>query len=128
MAEFEVVAITDRSGFDESRHHGVVVALDGGGVVATELGAVHAPIYPRSSNKPMQADAMLRSGWRPTAEQLALASASHGGTERHVAVARSTLAAVGLDRGRAAQHTRPADRPCGRARRDRVGRRLQPRC
>lgn len=96
MAEFELVAITDRSGFDESRHHGVVVALDGGGAVVTELGDVHAPVYPRSSNKPLQADAMVRSGWRPTVEQLALACASHSGTERHIAVARSTLAAVGL--------------------------------
>ena len=73
MPDLELVAITDRSGFDESRHHGVVVALDGAGSVVTALGDVDAPIYPRSSNKPLQADAMLRLGWRPTPEQLALA-------------------------------------------------------
>jgi L-asparaginase II len=91
-----VVAITDRSGFDESWHHGVVVALDHDGTIATRLGDVEAPIYPRSSNKPMQADAMLRAGWEPTSEQLALACASHDGTERHIAVVRSTLTAAQL--------------------------------
>jgi L-asparaginase II len=95
VADLEVVAITDRSGFDESRHHGVAVALDRDGRIATRVGDVDAPIYPRSSNKPMQADTMLRLGWRPTSEQLALACASHAGTERHVAVVRTTLADAG---------------------------------
>ena len=97
MPDVALVAITDRSGFDESRHHGLVVALDEDGRVVTALGDVDAPIYPRSSNKPMQADAMVRLGWRPTPEQLALACASHDGTERHVAVVRTTLDDAGLD-------------------------------
>lgn len=108
----DVVAITDRSGWDESRHHGVVVAVDRDGTVVTRIGDVDAPIYPRSSNKPMQADAMVRLGWSPTSEQLALACASHDGTERHVEVARSTLAAAGLTET-ALQNTSdlPLDRP-----------------
>lgn len=98
MPDLELVAITDRSGFDESRHHGVVVALDGAGSVVTAMGDVDAPIYPRSSNKPLQADAMLRLGWRPTPEQLALACASHDGSERHIDVVLTTLQDAGLDR------------------------------
>lgn len=112
MGEFEPVAITDRSGFDESHHHGVVVAVGRDGEVVTRIGDVDAPIYPRSSNKPMQADAMVRLGWTPTSEQLALACASHDGTERHVAVTLSTLADAGLTEA-ALQNTSdlPLDRP-----------------
>lgn len=97
MTDLALVAVTDRSGFDESRHHGVVVAVDQEGSVVTRMGDIDAPIYPRSSNKPMQADAMVRSGWQPTPEQLALACASHDGTERHVEVVRTTLHDAGLE-------------------------------
>ena len=112
MGECEPVAITDRSGFDESGHHGVVVAVDRDGEVVTRIGDVDAPIYPRSSNKPLQADAMVRLGWVPTPEQLALACASHDGTERHVEVTLSTLADAGLTEA-ALQNTSdlPLDRP-----------------
>jgi L-asparaginase II len=112
----ELVAITDRSGFDESRHHGIVVALDASGAVVTRMGDIDAPIYPRSSNKPMQADAMLGVGWQPSFEQLALACASHDGTPRHVAIARSTLADAGLSDG-ALQNTPdlPLDRVAANA-------------
>lgn len=112
MRDVEPVAITDRSGFDESRHHGVVVAIDRDGEVVTRIGDIDAAIYPRSSNKPMQADAMVRLGWAPTSEQLALACASHDGTDRHVAVALSTLTDAGLTES-ALQNTSdlPLDRP-----------------
>lgn len=91
------VAVTDRSGFPESVHHGIVVALDRHGEVRTSVGNPGAVIYPRSSNKPMQADAMVAAGWRPTFEQLALACASHAGTHRHIAVVSSTLREAGID-------------------------------
>ena len=112
MRDVELVAITDRSGLDESRHHGVVVAVDRDGEVVTRIGDIDAPIYPRSSNKPMQADAMVRLGWTPTSEQLALACASHDGTDRHIAVALSTLTDAGLTES-ALQNTSdlPLDRP-----------------
>jgi L-asparaginase II len=98
MPDVELVAITDRSGFDESCHHGIVVAVGADGSVVTAMGDVEAQIYPRSANKPMQADAMVRLGWSPTPEQLALACASHDGSERHVDVVSTTLADAGLDR------------------------------
>ncbi len=90
------VAITDRSDFDESLHHGAVVALDHDGEVAGSVGDPDVSIYPRSSNKPLKTDAMLRLGLELPPEELALACASHDGTERHVTVARRILAGAGL--------------------------------
>ena len=56
-----------RSGFVEGRHRGSVVVLDAAGAVVASAGDVPAPIFPRSSNKPMQAVGMLRAGLtRPT--------------------------------------------------------------
>jgi L-asparaginase II len=78
-------------------HFGAVVVVDAGGTVIASLGDPNMAIYPRSSNKPLQAAAMLEAGVSLTAEQLALACASHDGTPRHVAVVESTLASVGLD-------------------------------
>ncbi|NNE11213.1 MAG: asparaginase [Ilumatobacter sp.] len=115
-ADVGLVAITDRSGLDESCHHGLVVALGRDGEVAFAIGDPHQHVYPRSANKPIQADAMLRLGWEPSAEQLALACASHDGTERHVAIARSTLTAAGLTEDALGNtHTLPFDRPTAHA-------------
>jgi L-asparaginase II len=59
---------------------------------------VHTPIYPRSSNKPMQAVALLRSGFAPhSTEELAIASASHEGETAHVELVEALLSRVGLD-------------------------------
>lgn len=93
-----VVVEVVRSGFVECVHRGRVVLLDGGGRATTELGATAEAVLLRSCAKPLQAVALLRSGWVPAAsENLALACASHDGTAAHVAVARATLAAAGLD-------------------------------
>ncbi len=88
-----------RSGIVESRHRGSVVALAADGSRVLALGDVDAPVFPRSSLKPLQALAMLRAGWEPqSAEQLALVTASHDGTTRHVAAVDALLASAGLDR------------------------------
>ena len=94
---FEPVAITSRSGFDESVHFGAAVVVDETGRIVWSIGDPSVEVYPRSACKPMQADAMLRCGVSLTEEQLALACASHDGTPRHVEVVRTTLAAAGLD-------------------------------
>jgi L-asparaginase II len=87
-----------RSGLVESTHTGSVVALRPDGSTALALGHVDRPVYPRSSNKPLQAVALLEAGWEPVDEQcLALATASHSGLPRHLEVVRRTLAAAGLD-------------------------------
>ena len=94
---FEPVAITSRSGYDESVHFGAAVVVDATGSIVWSIGNPTIEVYPRSACKPMQADAMVRCGLSLTAEQLALACASHDGTPRHVDVVRSTLASAGLD-------------------------------
>ena len=93
-----VVAEVVRNGFVESRHHGRVVALNADGTIAFAVGAVDAPMFPRSSVKPLQATAMLAAGWNPDdVAQIALACASHSGEEMHTSVVRRILASVGLD-------------------------------
>ena len=94
--DFEPVAVTSRSGFDESVHHGAVVALGPSGDVEFTVGNPGALVYPRSSNKPMQAVAMVRSGLRLPADLLALVCASHDGTAAHLDGARRILATAGL--------------------------------
>jgi L-asparaginase II len=94
---FAPVAITRRSGFDESVHYGVVVGLGANGDIEFAVGDAASPIYPRSSNKPMQAVAMVRAGLVLPPELLALVCASHDGTPRHVEGARKILATAGLD-------------------------------
>ena len=85
-----------RSGYVESTHIGSVVALRPDGSVALGLGDLERPVFPRSSNKPLQAVALLDAGWDPSSsEQLALATASHSGEPEHLAVVRSMLGPLG---------------------------------
>ncbi len=86
----------ERSGVVETVHSGHVVVLDSRGNVVVALGEPDQPMFPRSSNKPLQAVGMVRSGLDVPAEQLALAAASHSGEERHIALARTMLAGGGF--------------------------------
>lgn len=90
------IAVTTRSGIVESVHHGVVVALDAGGSVVLAVGDPSTTVYPRSSLKPLQAEAMLDAGLDVTPVQLAVACASHRGQAIHIDTVRSLLASVGL--------------------------------
>ncbi len=101
-----------RDGFVESRHSGRLVLLDPDGSVAVSAGAVDDAVLPRSSLKPLQAVAMLECGYAGRDGALALAAASHDGEDVHVAGARATLAAAGLDES-ALQC--PPDLPSGQA-------------
>jgi L-asparaginase II len=85
-----------RSGFTEGWHDGRLVALDADGSVAFAYGDVDAVMMPRSSNKPMQAVAMLENGLDLTGELLALAAASHAGEPFHLEGVRKILAGAGL--------------------------------
>lgn len=91
-----VIARVVRSGFVESVHHGVVVGLDAAGGVRLAVGDVRSPIFPRSSNKPLQSVAMLRAGLPLDGPLLALATASHSGEGYHLDGARQILAGAGL--------------------------------
>ncbi len=86
-----------RSGFVEGHHHGSLVVLDAAGDVMISRGDVAAPIFPRSSNKPLQAVGMLRAGLDAGGELLALVSASHSGEPFHVEGVRRILAGAHLD-------------------------------
>lgn len=87
-----IVAEVVRSGFVESVHHGSVAVING-----TSRGDVTGPVFPRSSNKPLQAVGMLRAGLVPREEaDLALISGSHFGEPVHVTRVREILAAAGL--------------------------------
>ncbi len=85
-----------RSGVVESRHRGSFVVLAADGSVLAGAGEPGAAMFPRSSNKPMQAATMLRCGLALDGQLLALASASHSGEEFHVSGVRSILAGAGL--------------------------------
>jgi L-asparaginase II len=78
-------------------HRGALVVLDAAGQVTFAAGAVDRPILPRSSNKPVQATALLAAGWAPrSAEELAIGAGSHNGEDGHRELAASMLAAAGL--------------------------------
>ncbi|WP_029137647.1 asparaginase [Nakamurella lactea] len=85
-----------RSGFDECSHFGAMVITGSDGAVRYALGDPEQPIFPRSSNKPFQAIAMLEAGAALAGPDLALAAASHSGEPMHVERARAILAAAGL--------------------------------
>ncbi|MEU4743717.1 asparaginase [Actinosynnema sp. NPDC023658] len=93
----ELVAEVWRGEFLESVHHGSVIALDREGREALTVGRPHDTTYPRSSNKPVQALAMLRHGLDLDGELLALACASHSGEDFHVDGVHRVLHAHGLD-------------------------------
>ncbi|MEW2380996.1 asparaginase [Micromonospora sp. NPDC047707] len=100
-----------RSGFVEGVHRGSVVVLDAAGGPVAAAGDVTSPVFPRSSNKPMQAVGMVRAGLPLTdPADLALVSASHAGEEFHLARVGALLARAGLDES--ALHC-PPDLPVG---------------
>lgn len=92
-----VLAEVTRSGRTESWHRGSLVVLDARGAVLLSAGVTDMPMFPRSSNKPMQAAAMLGCGLDLRDDRLlALAAASHSGEDFHVEGVREILNGAGL--------------------------------
>ena len=58
-----VLAEVVRSGFVEGRHRGSLVVLDPDGSVALARGDLRSPVFPRSSNKLMQAAGLVELGY-----------------------------------------------------------------
>ncbi len=113
-----IVAEVVRSGFVESVHHGSVVVLGPDGTAAHSVGDVLAPVFPRSSNKPLQTVGMLLAGLVPAdGADLALISGSHRGEPFHVRRVRDILEHAGLEPG---VLRCPADLPLSVAARDAV--------
>jgi L-asparaginase II len=74
-----------------------MVGLAVNGSVEFAVGNPDVVVYPRSSNKPMQAAAMVRAGLRLPQRLLALVCASHDGTPMHCDGARQILQQAGID-------------------------------
>ena len=84
----------------ESRHRGIVSVVDGDGGVVMELGDVHAPVFPRSAVKSMQALPLVETGaadrYGLGDKELALACSSHSGEPEHMRLAGDIVARAGL--------------------------------
>lgn len=89
-----------RGGMVESRHRGAYAILDADGDVIAAQGDIERPVYARSAIKPLQALPLVETGaaesWNLSAEELAIACASHGGEPRHVEVVGRWLERMGL--------------------------------
>ncbi len=96
LTEAPVLAHLVRGGFVETVHRASVAVTGPDGSVLRSWGSVDSPVFPRSSNKPLQALAMLRAGLDLDGEQLAVACASHSGEPFHLDAARAILAGAGL--------------------------------
>ncbi|WP_344220090.1 asparaginase [Kribbella sancticallisti] len=94
----EELAEVVRSGFVESRHFGLAVALDPDGKQVFGAGEVDAVVLPRSTAKPLQAVGCIVAGADLSDEEAAIAAGSHTGENRHVALVDGILGSVGLDR------------------------------
>jgi L-asparaginase II len=90
------VAETTRNGVVESIHHGAVVVIAADGSIAWSAGDPDVTIYPRSSLKPLQAQALVDTGMELPANQLAVACASHSGEPMHIETVRQLLSSFGL--------------------------------
>jgi L-asparaginase II len=86
-----------RDGLVESVHHGRVAVTGPDGTLLASLGDAGAPVYPRSSNKPLQAVGLVRAGLDLDGELLALVCASHSGEAFHREGAAEILHRAGLD-------------------------------
>ena len=88
-----VVAELLRDDIVESLHHGIVAVVDAHGSRLLERGNADAIVFPRSTLKPLQTQAVLATGVGLTDLEIALTTASHCGSARH----RESVAAF-LDR------------------------------
>jgi L-asparaginase II len=100
MANPVLVEVT-RGNLVESRHRGMVVAVDGDGKVAFSQGDIEAGVFPRSACKAMQGLPLVESGAADAYgfgdRELALACSSHNGEPEHARLAGAMLAAAGVD-------------------------------
>ena len=89
-----------RNSVPESRHRVSVAVVDAEGTLRAFAGEPELVTFIRSAAKPFQALAVVEDGaadrFGLSDEELALVCGSHGGTPRHVQVAESLLAKVGM--------------------------------
>ncbi|WP_231445440.1 asparaginase [Brevibacterium zhoupengii] len=95
-ADAAELASVERSGFVESRHIGSAVVLDPVGSPLISLGAPEAPVFTRSSLKPLQAIAAMSLTEQVTGTWAALATASHKCEAGHAEAVAGMLESAGL--------------------------------
>lgn len=95
-SSFVELAVTTRSGRDESLHYGAIVVLGIDGEIDHALGDPSVVIYLRSTAKPIQATAMVSAGLVLPSQLLALVCGSHDGRPEHLVAARAILSSVKL--------------------------------
>ena len=100
MANPILVELT-RGALVESIHRGAVAIANADGEIVFSLGDIDAPLYPRSSLKPIQALPLLESGAAEAFglgdEEIALACASHSGEPMHTERVKAWLARIGCN-------------------------------
>lgn len=94
--DFVDLAVVTRGGLNESFHRGVAVLTGPDGKVVAHKGYSKRLIYPRSAIKPLQTVAMRRAGLNLTGAELAITSASHRSTAKHIELVRNILNKAGL--------------------------------
>lgn len=109
------LAETTRDGLVESVHYGSLIATNRTGGTLIAAGEPDAPMYPRSSLKPLQAVALVRAGLELPDDLLALTAASHSGAAMHQDGARRILKLHGLSEDALENST---DLPYGTAERE----------
>jgi L-asparaginase II len=94
-----IAAIVERGRCVEAWHSASVAVVDGSGRLVAGFGAPELTTATRSSIKPFQAIPLVESGaadaFGVTSEELAVACASHSGTDTHVRVVSALLARSG---------------------------------
>lgn len=85
----------------ESVHYGSIAVVDANGSLLASLGDPYLPAFLRSSAKPFQALPFVERGgvehFHFTSAELAIACASHEGSDLHVQTVRTMLKKAGLD-------------------------------
>ena len=92
----DVLAEVIRSGVIESFHTGHLCIINSDGSIAVTAGDIEVPFIPYSTIKSIQVAAMVRAGLVLSPQQLAVASASHPGSEEHLDIVQSILHGAGL--------------------------------
>lgn len=95
-----ILAEAVRGNWVENRHRGAFIIMDADGQVIASAGDVERPVFPRSAIKSMQAlaifDRHALERFHHSAQELALACASHHGEDAHVEGVSHFLDRMGL--------------------------------
>lgn len=100
MNTFQPLVELTRGPLVESVHHGALAVVDVNGSLMASVGDPNLVANLRSSAKPFQALSLVESGGadalKLSEREIAIACASHSGTDEHIAVLRAMQARIGV--------------------------------